>query len=36
MMESWCLEWSVYVMMRNDGVVESDGMGSRSDGVLGS
>ena len=26
MMESWCLEWSVFVMMRTDGVVESDGM----------
>ena len=24
MMESWCLEWSVFVMTRADGVVESD------------
>ena len=24
MMESWCLEWPVFVMMRADGVVESD------------
>ena len=24
MMESLCLEWSIFVMMRTDGVVESD------------
>ena len=24
MMESWCLEWSVFDMTRADGVVESD------------
>ena len=30
MIESWCLEWSVFVMMRTDGVVESDGVVQRS------
>ena len=24
MMESWCFEWSVFVMTRTDGVVVSD------------
>ena len=36
MAESWGLEWSVFVMMRTYGAVESDGGGSRNDRVFGS